>query len=141
MAIENLGLEVRILSNLIYNRLNQMTVETENLTVHQCWILQHLTENAGKEIYQKDIEQLFSIRRSTANQMLRTMESRGYIRRIVSEEDARRNVLTVTQEGITACGHLVENMYQFMKKLHGEIPKAELEQFQGTLRKLWHNIE
>lgn len=141
MAIENLGLEVRILSNLIYNKLNQMTMETENLTIHQCWILQHLTDNAGKEIYQKDIEQLFSIKRSTANQMLRTMESRGFIRRTVSDEDARRNILTVTEDGIAACEHLVKNLYQFMLKLHGDIPKEELEQFQGTLRKLWRNIE
>lgn len=141
MAIENLGLEVRILSNMIYNKLNQMTMETENLTIHQCWILQHLTDNAGREIYQKDIEQLFSIKRSTANQMLRTMESRGFIRRTVSDEDARRNILTVTEEGITACEHLVKNMYQFVLKLHGDIPKEELEQFQATLRKLWKNME
>lgn len=139
--IENLGLEVRVLSNLIYNKLNQTTMEAENLTIHQCWILQHLTQNAGKEVYQKDIEQLFSIKRSTANQMLRTMESRGYIQRTVSDEDARRNILTVTEEGIAACEHLVEKLYQFMLKLHGDIPKGELEQFQATLRKLWKNIE
>lgn len=139
--IENLGLEVRVLSNLIYNKLNQTTMETENLTIHQCWILQHLTQNAGKEIYQKDIEQLFSIKRSTANQMLRTMEVRGFIRRTVSEEDARRNILTVTEEGIAACDHLVKNLYQFMLKLHGDIPRNELEQFQETMRKLWRNIE
>lgn len=107
VAIENLGLEVRILSNLIYNKLNQMTMETENLTIHQCWILQHLTDHAGGEVYQKDIEQLFSIKRSTANQMLKTMEVRGFIRRTISDEDARRHVLTVTEEGIEACGHLV----------------------------------
>lgn len=141
MAIANLGLEVRILSNLIYNKLNQMTMETEKLTIHQCWILQHLTDNVGKEIYQKDIEQLFSIKRSTANQMLKTMETRGFIRRTVSDEDARRNILTVTEDGIAACEHLVKNLYQFMLKLHGDIPKDELEQFQGTLRKLWQNIE
>lgn len=139
--IENLGLEVRVLSNLVYNKLNQMTMETENLTIHQSWILQYLTQNAGQEIYQKDIEQLFSIKRSTANQMLRTMEVRGYIRRAVSDEDARRNVLTVTDEGIVACEHIGENLYQFMLKLHGDIPKSELEQFQVTLRKLWRNIE
>lgn len=141
MMIENLGLEVRVLSNLIYNKLNQMTMETENLTIHQCWILQHLTQNAGKEVYQKDIEKLFSIKRSTANQMLRTMETRGYIQRTVSNEDARKNILTVTEEGIIACGHIVENLYKFMLKLHGDIPKNELEQFQVTLRKLWRNIE
>lgn len=141
MAIENLGLEVRILSNLIYNKLNQTTMEAENLTIHQCWILQYLTQNADKEIYQKDIEQLFSVKRSTANQMLRTMESRGYILRTVSDEDARRNVLTVTKEGIAVCEHLMEILYQFMLKLHGSIPQSELEQFQITLRKLWRNID
>lgn len=118
-----------------------MTMETEGLTIHQCWILQYLTDNVGKEVYQKDIEQLFSIKRSTANQMLRTMEARGYIRRTISNEDARKNVLTVTEEGIAACGHLVKELYQFMLKLHGDIPRNELEQFQGTLRKLWKNIE
>jgi len=141
VAIENLGLEVRILSNLIYNKLNQMTMEVEDLTIHQCWILQYLTGHTGKEIYQKDIEQLFSIKRSTANQMLRTMENRGFIRRTVSDEDARRNILTVTENGIAVCEHLVKHLYRFMLKLHGDIPKSELEQFQITLRKLWHNIE
>lgn len=141
MAIENLGLEVRILSNLIYNKLNQLTMETEGISIHQCWILQHLMENTGKEIYQKDIEQLFSITRATANQMLRTLEGRGFIRRTVSADDARRNVLTITQSGIAACEHLIGNLYQFMLKLHGDIPQAELEQFQVTLHKLWHNIE
>ena len=141
MPIENLGLEVRILSNLIYNKLNQMTMETGGVSIHQCWILQYLTENADKEIYQKDIEQLFSIKRATANQMLRSLEVKGYIRRTLSIDDARKNVLTVTKEGIAACEHLEGNLYQFMLKLHGDIPREELEQFQSTLRKLWHNIE
>ena len=141
MAIENLGLEVRVLSNLIYNKLNQATMETEGLTIHQCWILQHLVDNLDKEIYQKDIEQLFSIKRSTANQMLRTMETRGFIRRNTSSDDARRNVLTVTEAGMEADQHLREKLYQFMKKFHGDIPRSELEQFQATLRKLWNNIE
>lgn len=141
MAGENIGLEIRILSNLIYNKLNRMTMGNESLTIHQCWILQHLTDNAGKEVYQKDIERLFSIKRSTANQMLRTMESKGYIRRTVSEEDARRNILTVTEEGIAACEHIVKNQQQFLLKLHGDIPEGEWEQFQTTLRKLTRNME
>lgn len=141
MAIKNLGLEVRILSNLIYNKLNQLTMETEGVSVHQCWILQYLTENQDKEVYQKDIEQLFSIKRATANQMLRSLEAKGYIRRTLSADDARRNILTVTKDGAEACAHLAGNLYQFMLKLHGDIPREELEQFQTTLRKLWHNIE
>lgn len=141
MALKNLGLEIRILSNLIYNRLNQATMEAENLTIHQWWILKYLTDNMDKEIYQKDIEQLFSIKRSTANQMLRTIETRGYICRTVSSEDARRNILSVTEDGIAAYEHLAQNLYQFLLQFYGDIPQSELEQFQKTLKKLCHNIE
>lgn len=141
MAPKNLGLEIRILSNLIYNRLNQTTMEAANLTVHQWWILKYLTDNMDKEIYQKDIEQLLSIKRSTANQMLRTIEARGYICRTASSEDARRNILSVTEDGIAACGHLAQDLHQFMLQFYGDIPQSELEQFQKTLKKLYHNIE
>ncbi len=141
MAIESLGIEIRILSNLIYNKMNQITTDTDNLTVHQCFILQYLSQNTHKEIYQKDIEELFSIKRSTANQMLRTLENRGYISRVVSTQDSRKNIIIPTEEGIASSEHLTQHMYQFMKKLHGDISTEELEQFQTTLKKLWHNIE
>ena len=78
-------------------------------------ILQYLSQNTSKEIYQKDIEELFSIKRSTANQMLRTLENRGYIKREVSAQDLRKNIITPTKEGIAASEHLTEHMYQFMK--------------------------
>ncbi|MDD7388371.1 MAG: MarR family winged helix-turn-helix transcriptional regulator [Lachnospiraceae bacterium] len=141
MAIENLGLEIRILANMIYNRANQITMKAENLSIHQCWILQYLLETAEKTVYQKDIEQLFSIKRSTANQMLRALEMRNYIQRTVSAEDARKNVLTVTEAGAGAYRRLSKDLYQLMLKLHGDIPGDELAQFQSTLRKLWHNME
>ena len=141
MALEDLGLEVRILSNLIYNRLNQATMEIENLTIHQYWILSYLTANLDKEVYQKEIEQLLFIKRSTTNEMLRTMEMRGFIRRTVSSEDARRNILSVTEEGIAAREQLDQNLSQFMMRLFGDIPHSELEQFQQTLQTLRHNIE
>lgn len=141
MALEDLGLEVRILSNLIYNRLNQTTVEVENLTIHQYWILSYLTANLDKEVYQKEIEQLFSIKRSTTNEMLRTMETRGFIRRTVSSEDARRNILSVTEEGIAAREQLDQDLSRLMLQFFGDIPRSELEQFQCTLQTLRHNIE
>ncbi|MDD6728839.1 MAG: MarR family winged helix-turn-helix transcriptional regulator [Eubacteriales bacterium] len=141
MGIENLGLEIRVVSNLIYNKMNQLAMEAENLTVHQCLILQYLSQNSEKEVVQKDIEELFSVRRSTANQMLKTLAERGYIKRTVSREDSRKNVLSATEKGLDASTHLTQDMYSFMKKLHGDIPKAELEQFESTLYKLWHNIE
>lgn len=139
--LENIGLEIRILSNLIYNRMNQRTMEAENISVHQCLILQHLTQHTQQPVCQKDIEQLFSVRRSTANQMLRTLEERGLIRRFPSAEDGRKNILEITDAGKQACEALNESMRVLLGELLRGIEREELEQFQATLRKLWHNIE
>lgn len=141
MAIENLGLEIRLVSNLIYNKMNQVTMESEAISFHQCLILQHLSQNADKEIYQKDIEQLFSIKRPTANEMLRALEIKGYISRTASKQDSRKNILSATESGIAASERLTQKMYCLMKKLHGDIDKKELEQFEVTLKKLWKNME
>lgn len=141
MGLEHLGLEVRILSNLLHNRMNQITMEAKNLTIHQYWILSYLSANVDKEIHQKEIEQFFSIKRSTANVMLRTMETRGFIRRTISSVDARRNILSVTEEGNAAREQLDQALYQFMQRFFGDIPRSELEQFQKTLNMLRHNIE
>jgi len=139
--LENIGLEIRILSNLIYNRMNQRTMETANISVHQCLILQHLTQHPDEAVCQKEIEQLFSVRRSTANQMLRTLEERKLIRRFPAANDARKNIIEITEEGRRACEALNESMRQLLEQLLSGIDRTELAQFQTTLRKLWHNIE
>jgi len=139
--VENIGLEIRIVSNLIYHKMNQQTMETENVSVHQCLILQHLAQHENSEVYQKDIEQLFSIRRSTANQMLRTLEERGLIRRSPSAENARKNVLELTEEGSRTCEALNDSMRELLQELLRGIDREELAQFQTTLRKLWHNMD
>lgn len=147
MMFDALGFEIRILSNLIYNRLNQITLEAENLTIHQYWILSYLMNSpdgmnsADGEVYQKDVEQLLSVKRSTANEMLRTMEERGYIRRTVSPGNARRNVLSVTKTGIAARTRLAGDLSRCMQRLFQEIPDSELEQFQKTLHTLRCGLE
>jgi len=139
--VENIGLEIRIVSNLIYNRMNQVTMEAEYVSAHQCLVLQHLAKHGCDDVYQKDIEELFSIRRSTANQMLRTLEERGFIKRLQSKDDARKNKLYLTDAGRESCTNLNSQMEMLLKELVGGIDIQELEAFQKTLRKLWHNVE
>lgn len=134
--IENIGLELRIVSNLAYNKMNRQTMKAENVSVHQCLVLQYLASRAASTVYQRNIESLFSIRRSTANQMLRTLEERGFIQRIQSPENARRNILVLTDKGEAACKNLNAHMELLLKELVGGIDRGELEQFQITLRKL-----
>lgn len=95
-----IGKETRKLSNQIYRRLSH-TISKVNpsLTVSQVWILNDLASHSGKYICQRDMEDWYTVRRSTMSQALSQLEKKGYISRSVSAEDARRKLLTITEKG------------------------------------------
>ena len=95
----HVGFEIRVLSNLIYRRINQMSAqEGETLTANQDWVLHFLIQSQGRDIMQRDIEKEFSIRRSTASRTLQLMERNGYIRREPVSYEARMKKLVVTEK-------------------------------------------
>ena len=53
---------------------------------------------AGKEVYQRDIEAEFKIRRSSVSSVLDTMEKNGYIIRQSVESDGRLKKLALTDK-------------------------------------------
>jgi DNA-binding MarR family transcriptional regulator len=66
------------------------------LTVMQTWIIGYLDGNSEKELFQKDIEAEFNIRRSTATGILQLMEKKGYITRQSINRDARLKSIVLT---------------------------------------------
>ena len=78
MEKEHIGFEIRTLSNLLQRKINQMVADEEDtLTVHQVWVLKFLVSRGEKETVQRDIEEKFSIRRSTASHMQKASGSPG----------------------------------------------------------------
>lgn len=87
----HIGFEVIRVANLIRRDIdNAMSGrKIEKLTGMQGRVIGFLCRNVNKEIFQRDIETEFSIRRSTATTMLQTMEKHGLIKRVAVEYDAR----------------------------------------------------
>ena len=61
-------------------------------------ILGYLCHNPG-DIYQRDLEKRFNMRRSTATALLQGLEEQGLLRREPVEHDARLKRLQVTPQG------------------------------------------
>lgn len=69
-------------------------IDGDGLTVMQKHILKFiLLETLHREIYQKDIEEEFQIRKSTVTGILQLMEKNGFIYRENVEKDASSNGL------------------------------------------------
>ena len=74
-------------------------IDGDGLTVMQKHILKFiLLETLHREIYQKDIEEEFQIRKSTVTGILQLMEKNGFIYRENVEKDARLKRIIPTKK-------------------------------------------
>lgn len=99
---EDIGFQIRTLSHLAKRTVDQVAFDEQDdhPTGVQGWILGYLYENQGREIFQRDIQEQFSIRRSTVTGILQLMERNGLITRSSVERDARLKKLELTPRGV-----------------------------------------
>ena len=118
-----LGRALKSTSHIIDRRINTLIAENvgENLSPVQGRLLGFLHWNAGRDVYQKDVEAEFGVTRSTVATNLKLMEERGYIRREAVPGDARLKKLALTPQG--------EALHQ---KVH-----ASLDQMENELRAMF----
>ncbi len=99
---EDIGFQIRTLSHLAKRTVDQVAFDEQDdhPTGVQGSILGYLYENQGREIFQRDIQEQFSIRRSTVTGILQLMERNGLITRSSVERDARLKKLELTPRGV-----------------------------------------
>ena len=91
------GFEIKALSNLLRRRLMSTAEHPQGmLTEIEGVLIGYLCHNKKQEIYQKDLEQIFCIRSSTASRLLKRLEDEGLILRSMGEKDARMKRITAT---------------------------------------------
>ena len=91
MGEKRIGIEIRVLANLIGRCLNEVGFNDEqnSLTGPQGLVLGYLYDHQDYDIFQKDIEATFNVRRSSATGLLKSLETNGFIERVSVVYDAR----------------------------------------------------
>ena len=112
----------------------------ETLTTVQIRIMRYLFMNNDKEIYQKDIEKNFVVRRSTASGILSTMEKNGMIKRVDSDFDLRVKRIILTDKYIDRIELLERMIDVFQGELLEEINDNELNTFFSVIDKMKNNL-
>jgi DNA-binding MarR family transcriptional regulator len=107
----------------------------------QRWIIGYLYEDGAKRsALQKEIEDAFSITRSTASTILGLMETRGLIRRESAPFDARQKVISLTQDAIDMCDQIAGHIERLEKKMIEGISDEELDVFFDVLQRIEQNL-
>lgn len=139
-----IGFEIKTLSNLIKRRVeNSSTVsEIDKLTGMHGWIIGYLYNNSTKrEIFQRDIETEFSIRRSTVTGILQLMEKNGLIERNPVSYDARLKKLVLTPKAIEIHKKVHNEIMEIETRLMKGLSEEEVNTFLTILEKIKKNVE
>lgn len=143
MKNNDIGFYLRKLNNHIqkcshsfYNR-----KEIKECSLSNLWVIDYLTDNSDKDIYQKDIETEFSINRATASKMLTLMEEKNFITRIPCEEDGRLKKVKVLPEGEKLKSICLAIRKEMEKELSFSLTQEEVETLKNILKKMIVHFE
>lgn len=137
------GYELRTLTNLIkrYMCKDMANKHWEYFSEIQALIIGYLNENSNKDVFQKDIEEKFTIRRSTVTGVLQSMERNEYITRESVSYDARLKKIVLTEKGKSIYNHIIDEVEKFEKKITENVSEEELEMFVNIIDKFKKNLE
>ena len=137
-----IGFEIRALNNLIKRYVHSSKpLELDSSTGVHGWALRFFYENRDKDIFQRDFEERFSIRRSTATNMLKLMEANGLIVRQNVEHDARLKKIVLTEKAIEIHKQIGKHIEETEKLLSNGISSEELSLFYNVIDKIKANLE
>ncbi|MPM49854.1 Transcriptional regulator SlyA [bioreactor metagenome] len=140
----HIGREIRGLSNLIKRRIDSQAamLGIEDMTGVQGWLLHYLDKRTPQgQVFQRDIEEDFGIRRSTATVMLQQLERKGLVERLPVAGDARLKSIVLTEKASEFCRVLHQDRDKMEAIMRKDITPEELAAFFAVADKIRSNLE
>ncbi len=139
------GMEIKRISNMIKRLLDEKGHRqyVESVTGTNGFIIGYLEhcETQGREIFQKDLEEHFCIRRSTVSAILKRMEEKGLVFRRSVSQDARLKKLVLTERSHEIHRLMMEDGIMVEKRIKQGITPEEEKVFFRVLDKIKANLE
>lgn len=135
------GKTIKVLSNYLNRRLLQIPAfkNQEEITPVQGMLLGFIIEEEG-DVFQKDIEEMFSLRRSTVSGALSSMEKNGLIIREKVAYDARLRKITATKRGEKIHSLIRSELGAIELQIRTGLTEEEMTAFFHTAEKIKRNL-
>lgn len=138
----HVGFAVRTLSRMIGRRADNCAGRQylDSLTGTNGWIIGYLAHNTDRDIFQKDIEEAFSVRRSTVSRVVSLMEQKGLILRQNVESDARLKRLVLTEKALEIHNVIETELDEIDVKLTEGISDEDMRVFMRVVDRMTENL-
>ena len=143
MLNRKLGFELHRSSRLVKRYMDNDATKlyVDKMTGTHGWAIGFFYHNRDRDVFQKDFEQEFNIRRSTASNILSLIEKNGLIKRESVPYDARLKKITLTQKAMDVQS-IVDKAFENLEgTMRQGISEEELEVFFRVIDKINNNLE
>lgn len=142
MKGDAIGKMLHRVENQIHRKLDSIAA-AQGITVVQHIILSYLWEHGKKrDVFQKEIEQVFDVRRSSVSNVLGLLEKKNYIQRQNVSADARQKRICLTEEGTKVYLAVCKEMESVEQAMDGAFTdEQEKELFLDMLRRLSERVQ
>ena len=135
------GAWINLLSRMVKRRLN-VTLQGLGITAIQSRVIFYILDHCRQgPVFQRDIEQAFSLSRSTATGILQQLEKKGILRRESVASDARLKSLVPTAKAAELDAEVRAGLRQTEEVLTCGLSAGQVQLLRETLAAMAHNLE
>ncbi len=135
------GAWINLLSHKVKARLNAMLLDLGITAVQSRVIYYILNHCKDGPVFQRDIENVFGLSRSTATGILQLLERNGIIRRESVSSDARLKSLVPTKRAVELDAQVYACLRETDRMLTRGISNGQLQLFKETAAQMLRNLD
>lgn len=138
-----LGGKLHLLTRLMHRRMEADRAESGKdwKSAPQGWLIHYLYDHRDEDVYQRDIERVFQIRRSSVTGILKNMEKIGLITREAVEGDARLKRIRLTELAIEQHRTVMRSIEQNERDLTEGFTSEEIALLHKLLDRMCENLQ
>ena len=135
------GMWINLLSHKLKKRMNA-SMQSLGITGAQSRVMHYiLVKCADGPVFQRDVESIFGLSRSTATGILQLMEKNGLILRESVASDARLKSLIPTEKAAQLDEQIGESLHQTEQRLTNGLSSTQLALFLETAAHMSANLD
>ena len=140
MNKNEIGKYIQIVSRQIKRNMDE-TLNCYNVTGVQSMLIGYIYRKSKKgDVYAKDIEEEFNMRKATVTGIIQLMETNGLIERRAKEEDCRLKKIVLTNKAMEIEKKVQKQINVMERNIVCDMEKDEKEQFLKLLKKASYNL-
>lgn len=141
MEKHEIGKYIQIVSRQIKRNMDE-TLSQYNVTGVQSMVIGYIYKKSRKgEVFAKDIEEEFDMRKATVTGIIQLMETNGLIERKAKEGDCRLKSIVLTPKALEIKTVVKKQIDIEEKNIVNEMTKEEQKQFLELLKRASSNLE